>query len=45
MLNLQNTEFKSLNELRLLAPSIFTETGAQGVSEKYSHISTDSVIH
>ena len=44
MLNLQNTEFKSLNELRLLAPSIFTETGAQGVSKKYSHISTNKVI-
>jgi hypothetical protein len=45
MLNLQNTEFKSLDELKVLAPSIFTKTGAQGVSEKYSHISTDSVIH
>jgi hypothetical protein len=44
MLNLQNTEFKSLDELRLLAPSIFTKTGAQGVSEKYAHISTDKVI-
>ena len=44
MLDLQNTEFKSSNELRLLAPSIFTETGAQGVSEKYSHIPTDQVI-
>jgi hypothetical protein len=44
MLNLQNTEFKSSNELRSLAPSIFTETGAQGVSEKYSHISTNKVI-
>lgn len=44
MLNLQNTEFKSSNELRSLAPSIFTQTGAEGVSEKYSHISTDKVI-
>ena len=44
MLNLQNTEFKSLNELKSLAPSIFTQTGAEGVSEKYSHISTDKVI-
>ena len=44
MLNLQNTEFKSSNELRSLAPSIFTQTGASGVSEKYSHISTDKVI-
>ena len=44
MLNLQNTEFKSSNELRSLAPSIFTEKGAEGVSEKYSHISTDKVI-
>ena len=44
MLNLQNTEFKSSNELRSLAPSIFTKKGAEGVSEKYSHISTDKVI-
>ena len=44
MLNLQNTGFKSSNELRSLAPSIFTQTGAAGVSEKYSHISTDKVI-
>ncbi len=44
MLNLQNTEFKSSNELKALAPSIFTAKGAEGVSEKYSHISTDKVI-
>ncbi len=44
MLNLQNTEFKSLDQLRTIAPSIFTTKGADSTSEKYSHIPTDRVI-
>ena len=44
MLNLQNSEFKSLEELRSLAPSIFTKVGSEGTSEKYTHIPTDKVI-
>jgi hypothetical protein len=44
MLNLQNSEFKSLEELREIAPSIFTQKGADHTSEKYSHIPTDQVI-
>jgi hypothetical protein len=44
MLNLSNVEFKSLEELRDIAPSIFTTKGSNNVSEKYSHIPTDRVI-
>jgi len=44
MLNLQNSEFKSSNELRSLAPSIFTQVGSEGTSKKYTHIPTDKVI-
>ena len=44
MLNYQNTEFKSLEELRETVPSIFTEKGAKSTSDKYTHIPTDTVI-
>lgn len=44
MLDYQNANFKSLNELRETVPSIFTTTGAENTSEKYSHIPTDQVI-
>jgi len=44
MLDLQNSEFKSLNELKKIAPSIFTTKGAENTSEKYSHIPTDRLI-
>jgi hypothetical protein len=44
MLNFQNTEFKTLDQLRKIAPSIFTKQGADTTSEKYSHIPTDQVI-
>ena len=44
MLDFKNAEFKSLEELREIAPSIFTQTGAETTSEKYSHIPTDQVI-
>jgi len=44
MLDLQNSEFKSLNELKEIAPSIFTTKGAENTSEKYSHIPTDRLI-
>ena len=43
-MNYKNTEFKSLEELREIAPSIFTKLGSKGVSEKYTHIPTDKVI-
>lgn len=44
MLNLQNENFKSLEELKSLAPSIFTSKGAENTSSKYSHIPTDRVV-
>ena len=44
MLNLQNSEFKTLEQLKSIAPSIFTQHGSSGTSEKYSHIPTDRVI-
>jgi len=44
MLNYESTEFKSLEELRAIAPSIFTKIGSEDTSEKYTHIPTDRVI-
>jgi hypothetical protein len=44
MLNYQSEEFKSLEELREIAPSIFTKKGSDNTSSKYSHIPTDTVI-
>jgi len=44
MLNYQSEEFKSLEELREIAPSIFTKNGSDNTSKKYSHIPTDQVI-
>lgn len=43
MLNL-NSQFKTKEEIRSLAPSIFTEKGASNVSEKYTHIPTYQII-
>ena len=44
MLNYESTEFKSLEELRTIAPSIFTKIGSENTSDKYTHIPTDRVI-
>ena len=44
MLNYQNENFKSLNELKEIAPSIFTKNGSSNTSNKYTHIPTDTVI-
>ena len=44
MLNYQNSEFKSLEELRETTPSIFTREGSESTSNKYTHIPTDQVI-
>jgi len=44
MLNYTNSEFKSLEELREIAPSIFTQVGSENTSDKYTHIPTDQVI-
>ena len=45
MLDLSNANFKSLEELREIAPSIFTKKGSENTSEKYTHIPTDRVIN
>ena len=44
MLNYESQEFKSLEELREIAPSIFTQVGSEDTSDKYTHIPTDQVI-
>jgi len=44
MLNYQSENFKSLSELREIAPSIFTKKGSDNTSSKYTHIPTDTVI-
>ena len=44
MLNYESTQFKSLEELRTIAPSIFTKVGSEDTSDKYTHIPTDRVI-
>jgi hypothetical protein len=44
MLNLKNSEFLSKEQIKSKAPSIFTLTAAQGVSDKYTHIPTSNVI-
>ena len=44
MLNLKNLEFLSKEQIKSKAPSIFTSTAAQGVSDKYTHIPTSNVI-
>jgi len=45
MLDYQNQEFKTLDQLRETIPSIFTTHGADNTSDKYSHIPTDKVIN
>jgi hypothetical protein len=44
MLDYQNDQFKSLEELKEIAPSIFTKKGSDKTSNKYTHIPTDRVI-
>lgn len=44
MLNLQNQEFMSIEQIRSKAPSIFTATPAENVSDHYVHIPTNRVI-
>tara|TARA_R100001509_G_scaffold92119_2_gene53225 strand:- start:2513 stop:3322 length:810 start_codon:yes stop_codon:yes gene_type:complete len=44
MLDLQNVDFKSLDELKEVAPSIFSKVPSSNVTEKYTHIPTDQVI-
>ena len=43
-LNLSNTEFLSMEEIKAKANSIFAKKGSETTSEKYSHIPTFKVI-
>jgi hypothetical protein len=44
MLNISNNTFKTKDEIRKSAPSIFTEQGASNTSSKYSHIPTYRIM-
>ena len=44
MLDIRNTNFITKSEIKNRAKSIFTETGAPNVSDKYAHISTEKII-
>ena len=44
MLNYQNENFKSLEELKEVCPTIFTQRGSNNTSDKYVHIPTENVI-
>ncbi len=44
MLNLDSSKYLSKNELREIAPSIFSTEPSPEVSSKYSHIPTDKLI-
>jgi hypothetical protein len=45
MLEIKNSQFISKEEIKKRAKSIFTETGAPNVSDKYAHISTEKIIN
>ena len=44
MLNLNNSEFLNQEQIRKIAPSVFTSNGAETTSEKYAHIPTNRII-
>tara|TARA_E500000305_G_C3966261_1_gene209675 strand:+ start:52 stop:891 length:840 start_codon:yes stop_codon:yes gene_type:complete len=44
MLDLQSSDFLSLEEIKEMAPSVFTTQGSKDTSDKYTHIPTDRVI-
>ena len=44
MLNIQNNDFLSQEQIKKIAPSVFTEQGANSTSEKYAHIPTNRII-
>ena len=44
MINLQSTDFLSLEEIKEMAPSVFTTNGSKDTSDKYTHIPTDRVV-
>ena len=44
MLNLNNSDFLSNEQIKTIAPSIFTATAASNVSSHYTHIPTSQVL-
>jgi hypothetical protein len=44
MMNLQNTQFLTKEQIRSKASSVFTDHGSQNTSEKYTHIPTAKVV-
>ena len=44
MLKLNNSEFLSQEQIRKIAPSVFTAQGAETTSEKYAHIPTNRIL-
>jgi hypothetical protein len=44
MMNLQNTQFLTKEQIRSKAGSVFTTHGSQNTSEKYTHIPTAKVV-
>ena len=44
MLNLNNSEFLNQEQIRKIAPSVFTAKGAETTSEKYAHIPTNRIL-
>ena len=44
MLDYQSNDFKSLEDLKEICPTIFTKKGSSEVSDKYTHIPTEQVI-
>jgi hypothetical protein len=44
MLNIDQTTFKSKEELQKIAPSIYTSKGMGNISDRYVHIPTDKII-
>jgi hypothetical protein len=44
MLDLQSSDFLNLEEIKEMAPSVFTTQGSKDTSDKYTHIPTDRVI-
>ena len=44
MLDLQNNQFLTKEQIREVAPSVFTAKGSKDTSDKYTHIPTDRII-
>ena len=45
MLNITNNQKLNESQIRQIAPSVYTENAAHGISEKYTHIPTHRVVN